>query len=152
MDAFHFRVPTPSTPTYAEHHRPTLQDVNIDLPDKKELVLYAHMSPIQRDYYRLAEVRACVRACVHCLLASFPSCSVNIRISMHCTRPPVLPSVAASARRRTQHNSSSHAHLFLQTQKKQAGQLREALLHQGVPDADAIKQTNPQMLLRKVPT
>lgn len=31
--------------------------MNIDLPDKKELVLYARMSPIQRDYYRLAEVR-----------------------------------------------------------------------------------------------
>lgn len=69
MDAFHFRVPTPSIPTHAEHHRLTLQDVNIDLPDKKELVLYAHMSPIQRDYYRLAEVRACVRALLACFIS-----------------------------------------------------------------------------------
>lgn len=37
--------------------KPNAQDVNIDLPDKKELLLYAHMSAIQRDYYRLAEVR-----------------------------------------------------------------------------------------------
>jgi ATP-dependent DNA helicase len=51
-------------------------DVNIDLPAKKELVVYAHMSEIQHDYYRLA----------------------------------------------------------------QAGQLREALVQQGVPDADKVSE------------
>jgi len=50
------------------------RDVKIDLPEKKELVVYAHMSEIQHDYYRLG----------------------------------------------------------------QAGQLREALMQQGVPDADKV--------------
>ena len=31
------------------------KDVNIDLPEKKELVVYAQMSPLQHDYYRLAQ-------------------------------------------------------------------------------------------------